>query len=667
MKNIAFLYICLTIILTSRCVPDVSVPSSNFEISYSDAEIQKIIDLGDKRDIKSLYPYLRHSNPAYRYQTAVVFGSIKNAAANDSLAVLLNDPNMEIRSAAAYALGQTGDPKIAVRLIAAFKGKDTLGVDNLFNCNILEAVGKTGTLDDLKAIATVRTYRNSDSLLLLGQAKAIFRMALRNIVCEEGTSRMVDVLNTDAIPTETRIIASHYLARAKDINLDLSRTRLIDIFNRERNADIRMTLATAFGKSKDTLFLPPLKTAFVAESDYRIRCNIMRAFGNFPYYQIREIVLNNLKNENIHIASNAANVMLTNGIIEDVPLYAQYDTVGVPWQVRSKMNAAVLAHTALYFTQSKTAFSGRILKNVQAATSSYEKSAYVDALSRDPFNFGLLIKQYQDEKENQVKMAVLDGLGNILKNPQFFRAFGNGYGKVKSEILNVLVTAISSGDAGQIAIASSILKDPTLQWKEWIKDLVFMKNVLSKLKLPAEIETYNELKSCIAYFEGTEFTPEKVTYNHAIDWTLFSTIGDSSVVAVKTTKGLIRIRLYKNVAPGSVTNFVKLVNDKYFNGKFFHRVVPNFVIQTGCPRGDGYGSPDFTIRTEVPQLSYKAEGYVGMASAGQDTESSQWFITHSATPHLDGNYTIFGKVIEGMDVVHSMQVGDKINEVIYVK
>jgi cyclophilin family peptidyl-prolyl cis-trans isomerase len=90
-----------------------------------------------------------------------------------------------------------------------------------------------------------------------------------------------------------------------------------------------------------------------------------------------------------------------------------------------------------------------------------------------------------------------------------------------------------------------------------------------------------------------------------------------------------------------------------------HRVVPNFVIQDGCPRGDGVGGPAFTIGSELGPLYYE-EGSVGMASAGKDTEGSQWFITHSPTPHLDGRYTIFAKVVEGMDVVHKIEIGDKI-------
>ncbi|WP_202800188.1 peptidylprolyl isomerase [Pontibacter sp. BAB1700] len=111
-----------------------------------------------------------------------------------------------------------------------------------------------------------------------------------------------------------------------------------------------------------------------------------------------------------------------------------------------------------------------------------------------------------------------------------------------------------------------------------------------------------------------------------------------------------------------MANFVELANKQFFDGLYFHRVVPNFVAQGGDKRGDGWGSSDYSIRSEFAPLHYR-EGYVGMASAGKDTESNQWFITHSPTPHLDGRYTIFAKVVEGMDVVHQLEVGDKIRQV----
>jgi cyclophilin family peptidyl-prolyl cis-trans isomerase len=112
-----------------------------------------------------------------------------------------------------------------------------------------------------------------------------------------------------------------------------------------------------------------------------------------------------------------------------------------------------------------------------------------------------------------------------------------------------------------------------------------------------------------------------------------------------------------------VANFLELAGTGFFDGKNFHRVVANFVAQGGCPRGDGYGALDYTIRTEIGTVWYEKEGYLGMASAGTDTEGTQFFITHSPTPHLSGNYTIFGRVKSGMDVVSQLQPGDVMDRV----
>lgn len=130
-----------------------------------------------------------------------------------------------------------------------------------------------------------------------------------------------------------------------------------------------------------------------------------------------------------------------------------------------------------------------------------------------------------------------------------------------------------------------------------------------------------------------------------------------------TSKGEITLSLFPGRAPVSVTSFVQLANQGFYNGKAFHRVVPNFVIQTGCPRGDGFGGLDFTLRSELNGNYYDDEGYVGMASAGPHTEGTQFFITHSPTPHLDGRYTIFGKVTSGMDVVQKITMGDIITQI----
>ncbi|MEY4926696.1 MAG: hypothetical protein RI894_1132, partial [Bacteroidota bacterium] len=134
-----------------------------------------------------------------------------------------------------------------------------------------------------------------------------------------------------------------------------------------------------------------------------------------------------------------------------------------------------------------------------------------------------------------------------------------------------------------------------------------------------------------------------------------------TAATITTSKGVIEIALFAQEAPGSVCNFIKLAGSDFFNNKFFHRVVPGFVVQGGCPRGDGNGAQDFTIRTEMPyNYHYDEAGWLGMASSGKNTESTQWFITSAPTIHLDGRYSIFGKVTKGLNIVQMLEVGDKI-------
>ncbi|MCI0471135.1 MAG: peptidylprolyl isomerase [Candidatus Aminicenantes bacterium] len=144
-----------------------------------------------------------------------------------------------------------------------------------------------------------------------------------------------------------------------------------------------------------------------------------------------------------------------------------------------------------------------------------------------------------------------------------------------------------------------------------------------------------------------------------MNWPAVTAVKSRQQIKIKTTKGDIVIELFVNDSPGSAANFLRLIQAGFYKNDTFHRVVPNFVIQAGCPRGDGWGGPDFTIRSEFSPLYYE-EGSVGMASSGKDTEGSQWFITHSPTPHLDGRYTIFGKVVSGMEAVHRIEIGDMI-------
>ncbi len=134
---------------------------------------------------------------------------------------------------------------------------------------------------------------------------------------------------------------------------------------------------------------------------------------------------------------------------------------------------------------------------------------------------------------------------------------------------------------------------------------------------------------------------------------------------IETDKGNIVLELFEDDAPNTVANFEKLINDGFYNGLKFHRIIPNFMIQGGCPLGNGTGGPGYKIKCEINPRKHQ-KGTLSMAHAGKDTGGSQFFITHSPQPHLDGVHTVFGQVIEGMDVVNKMKQGDVMKKVTVV-
>ncbi|GAA5510127.1 peptidylprolyl isomerase [Novipirellula caenicola] len=136
------------------------------------------------------------------------------------------------------------------------------------------------------------------------------------------------------------------------------------------------------------------------------------------------------------------------------------------------------------------------------------------------------------------------------------------------------------------------------------------------------------------------------------------------VATFDTTKGKIRIELFDDKTPKTVENFETLCEKKFYDGLSFHRVIPDFMIQGGCPLGTGTGGPGYKFEDEFhPELKHDGPGVLSMANAGPNTNGSQFFITHLATPHLDGKHSVFGKVIEGQDVVDSIEQGDKMTTV----
>ncbi len=133
---------------------------------------------------------------------------------------------------------------------------------------------------------------------------------------------------------------------------------------------------------------------------------------------------------------------------------------------------------------------------------------------------------------------------------------------------------------------------------------------------------------------------------------------------IETSRGTIKLQLHDDKVPNTVANFEKLAGDGFYDGLKFHRVIADFMVQTGCPHGTGTGGPGYTFEDEFDStLTHEGPGILSMANAGPNTNGSQFFITHVATPWLDGKHSVFGKVLEGQDVVDTIQQGDTMTSV----
>lgn len=136
---------------------------------------------------------------------------------------------------------------------------------------------------------------------------------------------------------------------------------------------------------------------------------------------------------------------------------------------------------------------------------------------------------------------------------------------------------------------------------------------------------------------------------------------------IHTEKGVMKVEFYEKDAPNTVNNFIKLSKEGFYDGLNFHRVIPDFVIQGGCPKGDGTGGPGYQIDCELTgENQYHDKGVLSMAHAGRNTGGSQFFICHNRdnTKHLDRNHTCFGKVVDGINLVDQIEPGDKIEKIV---
>ena len=669
-------------------VPALAAPPAH---PYADATRRRIATAQDERQTATLLPFLQSKNATYRAAAAEALASVQDKKAVPALLPLLRDTSPTVRRAAAYALGQTGDSTAVPALSQRLSQPEA---NALARRATFEALGRCVTKRSISQIWEVKAPGRADSAAAPGQAWALYRASLRGLATPEVVRQAVLLLGQPgARLTPARAGASAALTRMRGQDSTLARVAL-PVLLRAVASDpsyfVRENCASALARVARPASLAALVKAASSDPDHRVRIAALRALPTNPITVVsatrrpgkaaNEVILQVKTREADSLRVQCAGRRLSARLPQESLTAAEWflrtahDTAtadnevdrvryaaGIAysaksaghWRTRATLLQAALRHAS---AEQRPALADTIRGRYQRTANQYEQAALLTALSEDPAQFDFLAKEVaRTAGPTIVPGTALAALVGLRGNKRFPAAR-------QADFTAALRRALASGDVAQLATAAEALASPTQVPAPQPEDLAALHQAQSKLTLPREIEAWLGLQQALDKLEKKPTaTPAPVgpASQHPIDWALVQTVPVGQRVQMTTTKGIIMLELKVVEAPGSVASFVSLLKQHFYDGLYFHRVVPDFVAQGGDPRGDGSGSTPYNLRSELSQLTYGA-GAVGLASAGKDTESCQFFFTHQPTPHLDGRYTIFAQVVQGMNVVQQLEIGDKI-------
>lgn len=680
----------------------------------------------ERRYDKTLADLLNSADEKIRVRAALAAGRIGDDKAIPSLVNLLEKDSAAVRATAAFALGEIesakasnailknlGDektaPDVRARLteaagkIAAANPKDAKTVE------LGEAI-----LDVLDAES--KKSKPDRSTVLLGLT-AILRARPEEgeVVAAKFLTNMDARVRGDAANTLSRI-------RAKNANEPLRAMLLA-----ADDANARANAARALGAAEDQNAFDLLLEAAVSDEDARVRVSAIRSLGNLKdkravaklYERGGELLKNyasgkttdvysNQKSELLELAAAFGKITPNSGdalVLSFLQIFRDLNKISSPEIEIAYARIAPAAYLKNYRGKNQTASWQTVSSIAQGlgefanSTDEILKTQGRTELANYFVEFLETTKPAQAAEMNKAAPDLIraiaafkaDGLPDLLREmigtqDVFVRAAAaEALGELPSSRENVEALQKAFNDAfvadknfndAQLAILDALFKldknkaEPTFYAALNSKDYLVRKKAFDFLSdkdlqksdlIKTTLEKYTaSRKNLIAPFTSGSKLGQILNTN--ADYT--RAVARKNAKAILTTdKGTFTIEFFPEAAPLTVDNFIKLAGANYFNGLAIHRVVPNFVMQDGDPRGDGNGGPGWQIRCEMNTESYE-RGAVGMALSGKDTGGSQWFVTHAPQPHLDGGYTIFGRVNESdMKVVDNLVRGDVIRSV----
>jgi peptidylprolyl isomerase len=673
-------------------------------------EVREILRLQDQRSLGDgkLLSYLRSADGNVRSGAAMALANLQDSSVIGALMPLLEDAEPNVRAAAAFALGQIGSPTPQGFLLARLKVDTAAQV----LARVLEALGRIGDDEALGEVAAYREPRETTADLAI----SIARFALRGVKDERSIWRCFELVGDERADVRWRALYALWRSAPHGL-IDIELAKRSEAFTKlaaDRDVDVRMNLVILLGKLKSSDALDLLKAAQEAEQQlnrWQVQVQIVRSLAAFDSIypdllgELPEFL--NSTNDNVVIAA-----LQSLGGLWSESIQSSEDSTKIKdvlLRLASTRNpGAELTRGEAFVDLAKFFPEDFVARNVlsQKDLSVREKAKAIEAVSLIPSGRSLsIVVKSLDDDSVRIAMAAWDVLRRLLTPLVLgkMRAGDPDWAEARNTLYRKTMAALGRRDMAITYLVAGALADTAyfdvFKASGQSDSLVLaLDSAYSHLSAPDDVEAMQSVLAAMGNISDARFIPTlqkalqnpdrtiatvaaaalgRITnqdYSSRIpkatnqlysdyDWETLESLKPDQVAVLRTSKGTIRLRLLKEDAPFTVLSFVKLVRKKFYNGLIFHRVVPDFVIQGGDPRGDGWGGPRYAIRSEFSLVAF-TRGAVGMASSGKDTEGSQFFITQVPVPHLDGRYTVFATVIEGQDVVDKIQVGDTITEIV---
>jgi len=623
-------------------------------ISLDSVRFQRVYDFIDHWQQDSLLPYLSHKDPSFRVLATYGFAGMLDDKYVDDIGRGILDPIKEVRRASAYTLGQSYSSSAIPHLMKVFEYQDSMGIDPLTFKYALEAVGKCADSSYLSLLAGISTYQPGDTLLLEGLSLGILKMAERGFSDTSATSRMVSYVIDRTYGSSVRLIASNYLAFLHDLDLSAYHDSLKKAFENEPDPEIRMFLAKAMGRTGNKAGYW-IRQALKTEEDNRVRIELLRGSVSLPLAVSHGIWAVAIRDTDDLVARTAADLILEYGSQRYGEMYTNWAFSGFKPAVYSR----ILATGNKYISNARfrQMVQELIFQQIRSITDPYVRSDFIMAAGQRLETAAQLVRFDHEESPEIVRTSILEALVNAV----------NISGSIGALEKQFLLERWKSGDVAALCILSPFFVANKALFPALTADSEKWADQSKNIKMPQGVEARIAVDKARKELFGFEYDPrfyrKEALHSHPIDWNLYAQLSDQPRADIVTSAGTMSILLFKEKAPATVLNFIELAESGYYNGLVIHRVVPNFVIQGGDKRGDGYGSMDYTIRSELGPLYYDQTGLIGMASAGLHTESQQWFITLRPALHLNGKYTQFAQLTEGEEVLMAIRRGDKIENI----